>query len=287
LNDQLIRQVNDLYQRGLYVQALQCGEQGAPIREWSGTQQRLLAGRIAYNLGAPRLGRAMHWLAWRHDPGDPMAIYFQALGVAAFHGPLRAWEMQERQGDLPEAEDGVHADYCALRARTFGMLRDFDTAESWSARAFELAPDRSWLYVEKTSLLSMQDRYDEALAAARRALELRPMYRPAVEAVSETLQALGRDEDALALLAEASQQLESANVLIQYAHLLSELDRHREARSVLERAPDLLPLMESHYEEWLTARRSDLAYLCGDIDAAFELARQGKDAFFKGRRDAL
>ena len=44
----------DLYQRGLCLQAYQSGETIGPIPAWTGTDARLLAGRLAIHL-APRV----------------------------------------------------------------------------------------------------------------------------------------------------------------------------------------------------------------------------------------
>ena len=55
----------DLYQRGLCLQAYQLSETIGPIPAWTGTDARLLAGRLAIHLGALRLTYRMHLLAWR------------------------------------------------------------------------------------------------------------------------------------------------------------------------------------------------------------------------------
>ena len=38
---------------------------------WTGTRARILAGRLAGNLGGPRLGEWHFIRAWRHDQADP------------------------------------------------------------------------------------------------------------------------------------------------------------------------------------------------------------------------
>jgi len=112
--------VHSLYQRGLYLQAYKLAEAHAPLKSWSGTRARILAGRLAANLGAGRLGQVLHFLAYRDDPSDPEAIFFWAWSVLDRRGVLTAWEMQESHGDLAEAPPALRADFCALRALTFG-----------------------------------------------------------------------------------------------------------------------------------------------------------------------
>ena len=55
-----LARLRDLYVRGRYRQALDAGAAYGPLRHWSGTPGRLLAGRLAMQLGAPRLGRKLH-----------------------------------------------------------------------------------------------------------------------------------------------------------------------------------------------------------------------------------
>ena len=45
-----------LYDQGLYLQAYELARSFAPLHEWRGTDARILAGRMAGNLGSQRLG---------------------------------------------------------------------------------------------------------------------------------------------------------------------------------------------------------------------------------------
>lgn len=271
-----LRVIRGLYDRGLYVQAYRQAEVHGPLRLWSGTDARLIAGRLVGNLGASRLGRAMHYLAWRGDPAHPEAIYYRCHELVRSRGPLAAWEFQETHGDLSDASPAIRADFLALRAHTLGMLRDFDAAEQWMTRAENLAPDRPWIRTERACLLQMEDRYEDALSAARESLQLRPWYRPAVEVMSELLELLGRDEEALAMLTEAAEQLESPSVLLCLARLLNELGRYDEALAALDRACELALLREKGFTDWVAGRRSDVAYVSSALGQLARLAQPGR-----------
>src|SRR5204863_8859575 len=154
-----------------------------PLESWRGTGPRVFAGRLAVHLGAGRLGRRLHLRAYRSAPADPEARYCFAWIVLERRGPLEAWRLLKQFGDPQEAEPAIRSDLFALRSRAACLLRDFETAESCLAEADRITPDRAWLLVERSFLLEGEDRYEEALASARRALVDRPGYRPAVQAV--------------------------------------------------------------------------------------------------------
>ena len=82
--------VLDLYSRGLYRQAYEQAAALAPLAEWEGTAPRLLAGRLARQVGAPRLSRWHFVKAYRGQPTHPEAIYYQARHLMEAQDVLRA-----------------------------------------------------------------------------------------------------------------------------------------------------------------------------------------------------
>jgi cellulose synthase operon protein C len=274
-----LRPVLDLYRQGLCLQAYRRAEALRPLRDWAGAPARVLAGRLAINLGAPRLAFLMHLRGWREDRSDPEACYYHARALLERRGPLTAWRFLRRQGDLPEAPADVRSDWLAFHAAVLGRLRDFDAAEAWLDRAEAVCPGRPWTCLERAFLLEQEDRYAEALAAARRALELHPWYRPGVQAAAHALQLLDRDGEALELLTEGARRLESSLVLAQLATLQTELAQHADACRSYERFAELAPLMDKDVAEWLAARRSDAAYYCGDLAEAAARAREVHSPF--------
>src|SRR5947207_9210056 len=63
-----LARLQDLCRLGLYVQAYDLAIRSGPLREWTGTAERILAGRLAWNLGAWRLSHKLSLRAWRDDP---------------------------------------------------------------------------------------------------------------------------------------------------------------------------------------------------------------------------
>jgi len=279
--DQL-RPVIQQYEKGLYMQAYLASRAWGPLHTWRGTRALVFAGRLAVHLGASRLSNWLMRRAWRESPCDAEAQYFHAYCLWRLRGPYAIWRWMHQRPDLPgEPTPDIQSSWYALFGGVAGMLRDFDTAEHWQRRAAETAPESPWVEVCQAQLLELEDRYEEALQAARRALELRPRYRPAVQSVTHLLTLLDRDEEAVQFLSEASEHLESSVVVGQLYGLQLELKRYDAARTSLERFAELSPLADKHTAKWLAAQRSEIAYRTNDIEAAIRHANDSDDEFLK------
>jgi tetratricopeptide (TPR) repeat protein len=274
-----LRPVMELYDQCQLLRVHELAQSYGPLKDWRGPGARIAAGRIAMNLGAPQLGHVLHGLAFREDPKDPEACYYHARNVFERRGPLFAWEFLRSRGELDGAPPEIQSDWFSTHAMVLGWLRDFEYAEAWLERAEVLAPDKPWLWIERCALMEREDRYEEALAAARESLELRPWYRPGVQAVAHLLELLDRDTEALELLKEATTKIQSGPVMAQLAVLQTELGQYEDARESWEKVAGLSPLMEKEFAQYLAAKRSDAAYYCGDYDRAIELAKESKNPF--------
>ena len=102
-----LQPILELHERGLYRQAYEASAALGPLKEWRGAEARVLAGRLAGNLGGGKLAYALHRLAHREYPDHPDALYYNAITVFARRGPLALWELLQRTGELPDAAPGV------------------------------------------------------------------------------------------------------------------------------------------------------------------------------------
>ncbi len=286
LTVQQLQPILELYERGLCLQAYRLAETLGPLPQWRGTAARVLAGRLAGNLGAPRLAAWHFHHAFRADPTHPEACWYHVRELLDRRGPLRAWQKLKRCGELPDAAPAQRGPWLALHASVLARLRDFEAAERWQSRAEEIAPDLPWVRLERAGLLLAEDRPEESLEVTQETLRLRPWYRPAVQMAAHLLVQFQRDDEALALLQEADRTIENGAIATQLAALQIELRRYADARRTYERFAELSPLMEKYYRDWLSARRSDTAYFCGDLEQAVEHARQVPGPFYEeiGRR---
>jgi tetratricopeptide (TPR) repeat protein len=282
-----LSRVRELYTRGHYRQAYEAAGALGPLRSWAGTAARLIGGRLAIQLGAPKLGRRMHLAAFRSTPAYPEAIYYHARYRMERFGLLSTWRFMRGHSDWSDAPPELHADWLSLSGFIAGRLRDFDRAERLLNRAESMVPDRPWPCIERSSVYEFADKLDDALAAARRSLELYPWFRPGVQSVAHVLLRLGRDREALDFLTEANDKLESGLVAAQLAALQTDLGHYADARHTLDRYAELSPLLEADLVKWLAARRADVAYFLGDGATAARHAREVKDKYFDQFADRL
>ncbi|MBS1791823.1 MAG: tetratricopeptide repeat protein [Acidobacteria bacterium] len=192
-----------------------------------------------------------------------------------------------RIDELPDADPIIQADWYALKAGLFGLLRDFDAADDLIMRAESMTPENPWLWVEKAALLEYEDRYEDAISAAKRSLELRPFYRPAIQSLAHLYSLLDRENEACALLEEASLNVECPALLTQLAQLQIDIGEFQAARNNFRRSIEMSLLIENEMLEWLRGRLADAAYLCGNIEEAKEMASQFENGFFKTVADRL
>ncbi|HYP64549.1 MAG TPA: C39 family peptidase, partial [Acidocella sp.] len=272
-----------IYDKGLYLQAYQQAETISPLPRWTGTRARILAGRLAGNLGGPRLGEWHFIRAWRTDRSDPEASWFYGRYLLDAHGPWKALQFVKSQGTFPEASIEIRSYWLSLHAMVYGRVRDFAAAEKWLAQAESLGWDHPWIRLERAALCSLEDRHEEAMAAAQTALKVRPWYRPAVQWLAHFHVQKEQDEEAVKLLSEAARRMESSAIWSQLANLQMELGRYEEASRSLEEFARLAPLLDKGMAEWLAARRSDAAYYCGDIEQSREEAKKVKGRFFEAQ----
>src|SRR5688572_4979779 len=91
VSDELIGRVLKRYERSLNLQALELARTAGPVERWTGPRARVMAGRLANNLGGGRLGTLHHVKAWQESPDDPEALYYYARTVAERKGPYAVW----------------------------------------------------------------------------------------------------------------------------------------------------------------------------------------------------
>lgn len=276
-----IEPVLKLYDQGLFLRAYQEARNIAPLPQWGGVAGRIMAGRLAGNLGSAQLGNILHYLAYREGPQEPEAWYYYACVLLNYRGPLDAWQFILSHAMPETAPAEVQANWYGIKARILGMMRDFTAAKNILDAADEISPDDPWLAVERSSVLERQDLYDEALAVVMHGLEVRPWYRPAVQSAAHIMQLLDKEDQSLELLKEATQRLQSVAVVLQLATLQTEMRNYQDARLNLARAFDLAPLMDKKLRDWLMGMQSDAAYFCGDFSAAADLAEKSKNPFYQ------
>jgi tetratricopeptide (TPR) repeat protein len=267
--------LRDLLNRGLLLDAYFYAKAFGPLDTWQGTEALVLGGRLAMWWGAETVSNRLHVRAFRRDPQSDAALYYYALTLRHKHGPFEVLALLQRHRGRIEVEPVTQQrrDLQMLAAVELSRFRDFGAAEQISARLEREGAADPWFWVQKSDILRQQDRYEEALQAAREARRLRPWYAAAVHSEAHLLQLMGRDPEALELLQATFARVQAASIGQALVIALDEGGRDREMLQTLDRVEELLPMADWRDHQWLAARRFDAAHRLGDLEAAAGYAR--------------
>lgn len=272
--------LQELYDRGLFLQAHARAERLGPYKDWRGAAARVFAGRLGKVLGATRLSNAHHYFAWREHPEDPQALYFYALSLIVRRDPWRILKFLRAHGELEHANPDIHSSWIALHATTLARVRDFEAAETWMRRAEKAHPDHPWLAVEWAEIYEIEDRIDDALAAAKRSLEMQAWYRPGIHAYAHLLTLKDRLEEATAFLEEAARHNEAPSIWMVLAGLHAERQRHRDALACYDRYAVRAVLQDEITGRQLAAMRCDAYCMLEEFETAAKHARLAKTKYY-------
>jgi len=218
----ILQRVESLYEKGFYRQAYDLACSVGPLKQWRGVDACVLAGRICHNMGDPAQGYRHHIWAFNSDPSQFRTQAYYVESVMSMRGPTFAWQVfrqlepKARAAEKHQWDDGWEY-LMTLGARICGHMRDFECAEERFRFIEERRAVSAWVLVEKAHVATMREQWDEGTAFCRQALELRPWYRPAVQQWGHQLHTLGRDDEAITFLQEASERIESVALLSQLA----------------------------------------------------------------------
>ena len=259
-----------------------------PLDQWPAGKPRRVAAGLLHALGASRSAIALDLLNARALPDDD-EFFFRAL--ASRVGRL-GWvdsiqRIEQRLAARPGMPAETRADLLALQAALLAMVRDFKPAHRLLDEAGEVAPADSWRIVQRASVLEMQDRYEDALAVAREANELRPWYRPAVFQLVDCLVQVGRDDEAMDWLRRAHEATENGCFAMRLQAFHSEREEHEAGLRWLEEFEQRSPLLDKQGREWLASRRADFSYLAGDYDRCVAACREAGEGFHEKMAEAL
>ncbi|HET7537957.1 MAG TPA: C39 family peptidase, partial [Candidatus Didemnitutus sp.] len=281
--------LHSLYAGGRHLDAFELCRELAPLTEWREVAALLLGGRLAYQWGDDPLGKRLHLRAYRLDPARDDTTFYYSQNLWSKHGPFEALKfVRTRTRQLPDIPATPHQAYLWLQhGRLLGVYRDFTAGEPMVERAVAAFPQDPWMWVDKADFLESQDLYEEALAATDESLRIRPWYRPAVTNRAHLLQLLDRNEEAIAGLRVALDQIESGAAVRMLIGILEEQERLDELPPLLDLAEKYLPMADAADRRWLAGRRATAAYRRGDWEQAQLWARKNGTAYFTRLADRI
>lgn len=262
-------EIADLYRRGLFVQAYQKAMAIGPLEHWDDPDARLLAARLAGQLGSDQRRSAWIWKLHRRFPRYQEALPYFATVLHQKFGPWRAWNWMEQQGDLTiAASPDAQAYWFCVKADIMATVRDFDRAERYLNQAATIDPDCLWVFVTRAGHRIAEDRYDEAMDIVRQLLAVRPWYVPAIGILITLLIYKQQDEEAWRVARDAEQHVECYYITQQRASIEWEAKRWTDLAETLNLLERLAPLADRPLREWLSAMRFDMNYHRGNYEDA-------------------
>ncbi len=134
------------------IQAYEASREAGSLRAWKSVEASIMAGRLARNIGAPRLGQALIRRAYLSDPANPVARYYRAGELISRRGPFAAWEFMRPFGILNDADPVICADWLAYLAEIAWSFRDFDSADALLSAPSDISKSNPWLSVMRSPL---------------------------------------------------------------------------------------------------------------------------------------
>ncbi len=287
LTAEQISKVTAIFESGSNLKAFAAANEIAPLDEWEGTDAMLLAAHLSFQLGSERQSDKLVRRAWGRDRGHAEATFYRAADLMNLRGPVHAIAFVRRVAASFKGDARTTAWWHALQAQIYATLRDFYTAEKHIAKAYAADSEDASIRTAKAHVFEMQDRYDDALAAAREGYSMNPRRRSVIAYLVHLLQIKENYDEAMDLLAKATNELESGWVVLQLADLQSELGDHAAAYESLRKIPALTPLRDERFQKMLDAKMADAAYMVGDISACIEFSESCGEPFRKNVAERL
>lgn len=279
LTTEQLENILQLQEQGLNLQAYAAASMIAPLNEWEGVEARLLAARLAFNLGAEKLSDRWAKRAWLEDPTHGEAAFYRTSDIVNVRGPIRALIFARKIEDSLTGDARAMSWWHSMIAQLLASLRDFKGAEERVAKAYEADPDESWARVVQARVFELQDRYDDAVAVAEEGYRLAPAKRSNISYYAYLLQLRERYQEAREVLERATRELENGWIVRELADLQTQLDDHESAFESLKRVPELLPMRDAETEKALFASLSDAAYMVGNVGTAIDYAERSGTPF--------
>lgn len=173
----------------------------------------------------------------------------------------------------------------------WASVNDCSRAAECIDRALSLGVEYAWALSCKSEALGLEDRWEDALAAADQAWDLIPGAPHAAYCLRNTFLHLGQVGDSsrrLALAAESGESFEVAELAAGHLCTLAEtlegevkrqiLDR---AQAILESMPKLAPLMDREAKSRIARLKLDIAEQSDDQEGVQHWAQEIRSLFFR------
>jgi tetratricopeptide (TPR) repeat protein len=262
-----------LYDQSRFVAAYNSGKPLGPLQSWP-DDGRLLAARLAWQIGLPRLGAAIVYREYRRHARHPHLLFCYVLTLAEHRGPLFALEAFDEQRGILSQDPNIWPAALGFLAWLHALFRDYSSAHALIRDSLALRPEDSWLYVMSACIHKQEDRLNAALEDARQAHALDPASPSVLQCLADVLLLHNLDDEAAAVLEAGLERCESVDLAFQLAAVENERGRFDDADHTLDRAAALAPLVDRSLALRFAMWRCDVQCRLGNRAAALRSAEQ-------------
>jgi tetratricopeptide (TPR) repeat protein len=286
---EVIEKVKELRKQALFLDAWELLKSFSPPEEWTNPEHRVVGARMLRSLGDEGRERKILLKMWRHKTTRHVVREDLFWKILNMRGAFLAWQWLEKHPPTAEESEEEHHDHPGIQAWVLGKLRDFERAEQLIRPLLLEEPGTSFAWSVQADLLEWQDRWEESLAAAEKALSIQPTHLSSLHSQFDMLMALGREKEAIEKLEMACARTQSASLLRTLAAHQIELEQHEAALASLARHEVLQPFMDADLRRWQAGRSCDLASAMGNHEEALKQARIAGEhsGFYKKVADYL
>ena len=253
MNGKELDLIEEHYEANRYEQAFRHGQElFGPLTVWP---DQVLAGKVATQVGGPRLGSALHLRAGRNEPHNASAQFRAAIAVGRRFGPWDSYlYLQARKhlfsGNL-SLKDSLG--WLSTQLEILCDFRDFQQARDTLQKIKGLASENEWTLLSEASLLQAEDRRPEALLLVEESLTAFPESRPFIQMKADLLETQGQIDQAIEFLECAQTRLHNCWLTAQLAQLLNSVERFEQALTQYQRFKALQLLPDKDVAQWLDA----------------------------------
>ncbi|MFT5905744.1 MAG: tetratricopeptide (TPR) repeat protein [Cryomorphaceae bacterium] len=265
------------------LQAYELVQSIGPLDQWDFGKPLRKAALLMSRLGNRRKANILDYLNVRDDRNDPKRLLHHQYHRMRYVPLVNIlWDITHLLDTRKsEMDDTLLIDYLLLKASIFTSLRDFGSAHKTLAEAKAIKDDYSWFYVQQSDILEKEDRYEESLEVAERAIVCDPLYHNALLQRETALFNLNRDDEAIELLEKIHAQVEHGTYAARLQYRYSERGMHQKAMWAVNELDRLSPLMSKKQREWCQMRRADFLYMEGDLEKAVEIYAASEKKYYQ------
>ncbi|MEM7476546.1 MAG: tetratricopeptide repeat protein, partial [Planctomycetota bacterium] len=278
----------DCYQLGI-------NNLGKNVTRWPGLVGQRFAISLANRLGGWQLGKVLAYRVMRVKPDSVEAKYYRFARAIDTQPMAQVWlDYRDQELDSPFAR--LQAAWLQLKCGIVASFRDFDTAHDLLNQAVKIQPESQIVQLNRVSLLTQEDRMDEALELCMKLQQSYPLSSVIASSLAAVLTQSNQIEDAIDVLETNLPMAQFGGVATQLASLYTQRKDYSRSVSLLRGVERYFPLADplrrgtpkpGSVHADIAAERSEVLYHLGKLNLCIKEARRVRRPYYDRLADHL